>query len=226
MNPDVSAAIIRAKILGALIRDVRLKAKKTVAECAEVLGVEPEAIEEIELGARLISLPELEILSYYLQTPLDHFWERETLHHPDPPKTPPDPGALIAIRQRMIGALIKQARLENGISREDLAQRLNLSPRQVEEFELGTQPIPVPVLESVSGILNRSIREFQDKKGPVGIWNTQQRALQDFQTLPVEMQTFISKPVNRPYLDLAIRLSEMSVDRLRAVAEGLLEITY
>jgi len=44
--------------------------------------------------------------------------------------------------------------------------------------------------------------------------------------MPVEMQVFVSKPINRPYLELAIRLSEMSVDRLRSVAEGLLEITY
>jgi len=36
---------------------------------------------------------------------------------------------------------------------------------------------------------------------------------------------FISKPVNRPYLQLAQRLSEMSVEKLRMVAEGLLEIT-
>ena len=39
------------------------------------------------------------------------------------------------------------------------------------------------------------------------------------------MQQFVSKPVNQPYLELAQRLSEMSVERLRSVAEGLLEIT-
>ena len=75
-------------------------------------------------------------------------------------------------------------------------------------------------------MLNRSIREFQDQKGPVGAWNAQQSAIRDFLALPQDIQTFITKPINRPYLDLAIRLSEMSVDKLRAVAEGLLEITY
>jgi hypothetical protein len=43
--------------------------------------------------------------------------------------------------------------------------------------------------------------------------------------MPVDLQTFVSKPINRPYLELAQRLSEMSVDKLRSVAEGLLEIT-
>jgi hypothetical protein len=36
---------------------------------------------------------------------------------------------------------------------------------------------------------------------------------------------FVSKPVNRPYLELAQRLSKTNVENLRAVAEGLLEIT-
>ena len=84
----------------------------------------------------------------------------------------------------------------------------------------------MPELEALSGMLQRSIREFQDHHGPVGIWNAQQRALNSFLQLPLELQLFIAKPVNRPYLDLAARLSDMSVEKLRAVAEGLLEITY
>jgi hypothetical protein len=70
-----------------------------------------------------------------------------------------------------------------------------------------------------------SMRDFRDQSGPVGRWAIQKKALEDFSELPLEMQQFISKPVNLPYLELAQRLSEMSVDRLRGVAEGLLEIT-
>jgi hypothetical protein len=43
--------------------------------------------------------------------------------------------------------------------------------------------------------------------------------------MPSELQSFVVKPINQPYLELAQRLSEMSVEKLRAVAEGLLEIT-
>ena len=39
-----------------------------------------------------------------------------------------------------------------------------------------------------------------------------------FQELPEEMRSFISQPVNRPYLELAMKLSEMSKERLRSVA--------
>jgi len=40
------------------------------------------------------------------------------------------------------------------------------------------------------------------------------------------VRAFISKPVNLPYLELAMRLSDLSAEKLRGVAEGLLEITY
>jgi hypothetical protein len=47
----------------------------------------------------------------------------------------------------------------------------------------------------------------------------------DFLELSPELQAFVSKPINRPYLELAQRLSEMSVDKLRSVGEGNLEVT-
>jgi transcriptional regulator with XRE-family HTH domain len=122
--------------------------------------------------------------------------------------------------------MLRQARLEAQISLQELAEHLGIDKEKMEAYELGMEPVPLPMLEHLSGILNRSIREFQDQKGPVGAWNAQQRAMRDFLALPLDIQKFITLPVNRPYLDLAVRLSEMSVDKLRAVAEGLLEITY
>jgi len=226
MTPDSTATKIRAKIIGALIREARVQTRKTIPECAEALGVPTQLIEQYELGEKAISLPELEALSYYLEIPLDRFWEKEVISRPSDLKKSPDPSSLITIRQRMIGALLKQARLESGLSQEDLATRVGLPVEQLKSFELGLEQVPLPVLELLSSSLNRSIREFHDQKGLVGAWNAKQRAIQDFQSLPLDIQTFISKPINRPYLDLAVRLSEMSVDRLREVAEGLLEITY
>jgi hypothetical protein len=44
--------------------------------------------------------------------------------------------------------------------------------------------------------------------------------------LPNETQEFVIQPINQPYLKIAQRLSEMSVEELRSVAESLLEITF
>jgi transcriptional regulator with XRE-family HTH domain len=40
-----------------------------------------------------------------------------------------------------------------------------------------------------------------------------------------ELKEFISKPINLPFLELAMKLSRMDAKKLREIAEGLLEIT-
>ncbi len=224
INP--AALTLRTKIIGALIRDARLAVDKSIEECAEVIGVTDETFESIELGLQPVSLPELEGIAYLLAVPLEHFWGNEPVSTDGKSKPEPKMDRLIPLRHRMIGVVLRQARLDAGMNLEDLAQHAKLETSLLEAYELGQKPVPIPQLEILSGILNRSIREFQDTHGPVGFWDAEHHALQDFLALPHELQVFISKPVNRPYLDLAVRLSEISVDRLRAVAEGLLEITY
>jgi transcriptional regulator with XRE-family HTH domain len=225
MSVETTAMTLRAKILGALLRDARQAAQKTLEECAEIVGISTQDYEAYELGTKAISLPELEAIAYHLHVPLDHFWERETLVAREGEKSQPNMNALIRLRHRMIGAMLRQARLEARIALPELAEHIGVDSSQMEAYEFGMEPVPLPLLEYLSGVLNRSIREFQDQKGPVGAWNAQQRAIRDFLALPLDIQIFITRPVNRPYLDLTVRLSEMSVDKLRAVAEGLLEIT-
>jgi len=74
--------------------------------------------------------------------------------------------------------------------------------------------------------LNIRMEDFFDQRGPIGSWRAQQQAIKQFMELPRDLQDFVGRPVNLPYLTLAMRLSELSVDKLRGVAEGLLEITY
>jgi hypothetical protein len=52
-----------------------------------------------------------------------------------------------------------------------------------------------------------------------------QGAINEFLQLPNELRAFVCMPVNRPYLELARNLSQLSTDKLRSVAEGLLDIT-
>lgn len=223
LNP--LALTLRAKKLGVLIRDARLASGKRLEECARLMGLPPADFTAYELGDRSPSLPELELLAAFLNVPLDHFWgsvtkSTESAEVTDIPREP-----LFHLRQRMIGALIRQARQDSGLSLEALGDQVSVGAAQLKSFELGEAPVPLPLLESLAGALGRSIKEFQDQHGPLGARENRQRAAEDFLQLPLELQAFISKPVNRPYLELAQRLSEMDVAKLRAVAEGLLEIT-
>lgn len=225
MTQNMLAKNIRAKKLGVLIRDARLTANKNVEDCASAIGTSVSRFMEYEFGEQSPSLPEIEILAYYLNVPIEHFWGWETLSNSSHAPKSLDAKKLLQIRQRMIGTLIRQVRQQAMLSLEDLAVKVDLTSQALEAYELGGEPVPLPLLETISVRLNRPMRDFQDKSGPVGSWAAQQLVVQSLLEMPPELQSFVVKPINQPYLELAQRLSEMSVEKLRAVAEGLLEIT-
>ncbi|MBN2148495.1 MAG: transcriptional regulator [Anaerolineales bacterium] len=217
---------IRGKRLGVLIRDARLVSSKSLEDCAHAMGISVARLKEYEYGDSSPSLPELELLAYYLKIPLEHFWGKELLSDGGDGKEPDiDPQQITSLRQRYIGALLRKIRTDAGIELADLAEKSGISAEELDACELGDQPLPIPLLEVLVSGLGTSMREFEDRHGLVGSWSMQQRALRDFADLPLELQSFVCKPINRPYLELAQRLSEMSVEKLRSVAEGLLEIT-
>jgi transcriptional regulator with XRE-family HTH domain len=222
----VNSLQIRAEKLGDVIRDARLATEKSEQECAQAMGVTLETYQQYEQGASAPSLPELEVLAYYLDIPIEPCLGRGELSLVSKEYVVVDQlGNLLPLRQRIIGVLLRKSRLEADITIDELARVTEIEPEALQSYETGTTPVPLPELEIMALALSLSVRDFQDKSGPVGKWAIHKKAAEDFLELPLEMQEFISKPINLPYLELAQRLSEMSVDRLRAVAEGLLEIT-
>jgi transcriptional regulator with XRE-family HTH domain len=223
VNP--MALKLRAKKLGVLLRDARLSEGRSPADCAQVLGISVDTYAEYEFGNQAPSLPDLEILANYLHVPLEHFWSQDLA---SPSKAALNRQAvdnLMRLRQRIIGVLLRQARQKLGLSVTELAGRSGIASEQLTAYELGERPVPFPELEVLAEALERPLRDFLDSRHPAGPWTALGPTFQGFTELPSELQTFVSKPVNRPYLELAVRLSEMSVEKLRAVGEGILEIT-
>ncbi len=219
------ARILRAKRLGVLIRDARLAKGQSLKECAEALGITPATLRAYERGDRAPSLPELEALAYHFGLPLDHFWGHEVISDDPSPVTQLPLARLIALRHRIIGLKLRQVREKQGLSLKAVSQEAQIPPKRLRAYEYGEKPIPLPELETLAAVLDVPISEFLDNEGPLGAWRKQQKEIEGFLELPEALREFVSQPINRPYLELAQRLSEMSVDKLRAVAEGLLEIT-
>lgn len=59
----------------------------------------------------------------------------------------------------------------------------------------------------------------------MGEWVTSKQSLKLLLELPADLREFLSKPENQSYLRMAKNLSELSVEKLRALAEGLLDLT-
>jgi len=217
--------LIRTKKLGVLIRDARLSARRTPQETAEAMGISRAMLNAYEEGRRAPSLPELEVLVYFLKLPINHFWGSDVISDDAPATASLDLTRLMPLRQRMIGALLRQERDRANLSLKDVSANTGISTARLKAYELGGQPIPLPELEVLLSVYGTRIQDFFDRSGPVGRWMTEQKNIQRFLELPEAAQNFICQPVNQPYLELAMKLSEMSKGHLRSVAEGLLDIT-
>ena len=221
-----SQITIRTKKLGLLIRDARLTARRSAQECAEAIGVKKALCRSYEEGRKAPSLPELEALVFFLDLPLDHFWGREAKSESALSHEKLDLSKLLAVRQRKIGALLRQERMNASISIRNLANETGISSSRIKAYELGERSIPLPELELLVKSLGGRIESFFDRSGPVGQWLLSEEAIQHFLDMPVELREFVALPVNRPYIELAMKLSSMSRDKLRSVAEDLLDITF
>lgn len=226
MSISQQAIQIRTRKLSVLMLDARIATRKTVEECARAMGVTPEQYAAYENGKQAPSLPELEAFAYFLRIPLEHFWGKQSLAESLGTDVVIQNERLSQIRRRMIGAALRVARIKLNLSLKELAEKTLLTEGQIRSYELGESDTPIPELEVLANALKLPIESFFDERGPIGNWRSQQQAIQKFLDLPPELQDFVCKPINRPYLELATRLSELSVEKLRSVAEGLLEITY
>ena len=224
---DMQAQItLRTKKLGILIRDARIASRRSTKECAAAINVTNGVFKAYEEGRKAPSLPELETLVYYFELSIDHFWSNESLSDATARIDELNLPRLTELRHRMIGAFLRQERMNASLSMKSVSEQTGISTSRLKRYEMGERPIPLPELEVVLKVLGGRIETFFDQGGPIGQWMAQQRAVQQFLDMPVELQNFVSQPVNRPYLDLARKLSEMSTDKLRSVAENLLDITF
>ena len=224
MSIQIQVAL-RSRKLGVLIRDARLVARMTTQECARPIGVTAGIFRAWEEGRRSPSLPELEVLSYALHLPLHRFWSKDATSDDAPPTETLNLPAFIGLRQRLIGALLRQVREKASISPRALSELSGITTARLKAYELGERPIPLPELEGLTALLGGQVETLFDQTGPIGLWMVQQKAVQNFLLLPPDLQNFVCMPINRPYLELAMKLSGMSTDKLRSVAEDILDIT-
>lgn len=217
---------LRAKIIGVLLRDARVAAGKSMKELGDVIGASGGKISSIERGVSSPSLPELELLAYYLETSIDHFWSAEIVSEERHPSENLEAEEVLEQRNKAIGALLRQARNENNLSQKDLAQRTRISASRIRRYENGETPVPLPELELLANALSYSVDAFSAKSGPLGDWIQRLQTIERFLKLPKALREFVAEPENQAYLEIARRLRSMPPEKLRALADALSELTH
>ncbi len=216
--------LIRAKMIGVLLRDARLSAGRSEADSARSVGVSPEQLEAWEQGEDAPSLPQLEILAYYLGVPVSHFWGTATLEAERNRHAGAQP-EYVALRDRMIGIMLRQAREEKGLSTDDLSRLTGISAVRIEVFESGDAPLPMHELTVLASGLQKNLRYFLESSSFIGGWLSLREDMKHFAELPEDIRRFVANPLNVGFMEIAKMLSEMPTDRLRRVGESVLNIT-
>jgi len=117
---------------------------------------------------------------------------------------------------------------------------LGASVEQVERYERGQAGIPFSQLDSLTELLDVDLAYFLNGANgaePASVEQVEtQRApaapaanLSSYDLpadMPEDIAAFLQDPSNLLYLKLAMRLQSLSTDTLRALAEGILDITY
>jgi transcriptional regulator with XRE-family HTH domain len=215
---------LRGKMVGVLLRDARVHASRTVQDCARLLRVDPGLVEAWEYGDAVPSLPQLELLAYYLDVPVSHFWGMETLTGTR--RTRLDTHQeFMNLRQRMIGALLRQGREELGISGADLAAQTHLPLESIQQYELGELPVPMHELSVLSSALNKNIPYFLETSSQIGELLATRENWKHFNDLPEDLRQFAANPINIGFIEIALMFSQMPIDKLKRIATSMLDIT-
>lgn len=225
-SPNSKEAVLRRKILGVKIRHLRTRSGLSLQEVGEALGISAQFVTDIEFGQRDVTLPQLEVMALLFSVPIIYLLSDIPLEEPN--KDFPTQEA-IALRQRIIGVLLRQARTEAGRSQEDLARILGVPVSRIAAYELGNAEIPLPELEILARSINISLNHFMDqglRPSEAGDEVATLEEIAQFSKFPKEVREFLSNPANLLYIKIAMSLSELSAETLRALAEGLLEVTY
>lgn len=229
MSHDIKTLDVRSKMIGVLLRGARLKAGKTLKDCADLLGCSPHTISQYEYGRSGISLPELELLASFFDVPVSYFWEEDSTISEEGPELPLAE-KLIPLRQKMIGVLLRQARLEAGKTQKECAETLGVSANTISNYEYGRKPISFPDLELLASLFEVPLSDFLDPElvtSRVSIPRSGAGLLSPedaWASLPQQVQEFICHPDSLPYLQIALGLYELPKDSLKHLAETILSM--
>ncbi len=215
---------LRGKMLGVLIRDARLNAARTIEDCARLLNVQPDVIQAWEFGEAVPTLPQLELLAYYLDVHVSHFWGSATLASDRAAKinTQQD---YMDLRHRMIGALLRQAREDRGMSIDELAEAAHMDAETLAQYEIGELPIPMNELPVLSNLVDKNVNYFLETSSYIGELLKIRAEWQHFLELDDDVREFAANPLNIGFIKIAMTFSKMPADELRKAAEGMLEIS-
>jgi len=218
------SALIKQKMLGLLMQNARQSVGLEAAEIAKLLGISASSLIAFEQGEEEAGVSVLESLADICGVPVSYFWADNPF--PQLNKTPNAQKTMV-LRRKMLGILLNQARAEADLTPESVAEAIGITSDVLAQYEKGEIDIPLSQLHALATQYNVTLDNFTSKLSSNG--NGKKlvaTTVSDLKHFPPDVQEFLQNPTNVLYIKLAMKLHTLSADTLRALAEGILEITY
>lgn len=207
---------LRGKLLGVMIRKRRLDAERSLADCANVMGIEPTLIEAWEYGESEPSLPQLELLGQFLNGRQSGAGDSLTADRAAQDE-------YMLLRQRLIGALLRAARESSGRAIEALSESAGLDVGALQRFEFGEEKMTVSELTALAQALQLDMSYFATPR----LMPAPSRA-DDSGKMPAETggdwRQFAAQSDNLPFIRLAMAFQGIGRDDLHRIADALVAI--
>lgn len=209
---------LRNRLLGVLIRRRRLEAERALADCAEFMATPPALIEAWEFGECAPSLPQVEMLSQFFNG--DH----AGTDGGDNAEAALARAEYILLRRRIIGALLRAARLSRSASAADLSQSSGLDPNQLERYELGEEMLPLSDLIALAQALSADLNDFAPLPGLALAPSRGSESRAAETEVKSEWRQFAADGENLPFIRLAMAFQHIARDDLHRIADALFAI--
>ena len=214
---------MRARIAGVLIRQSRMAASRSIQDCANHLRLSPELVTAWEYGDEVPSPPQLERLASYLNVPAGAFLQdNEPLAFEDERAESDQP---VALRQRLLGGLLRVARELKRVSFEQLSEVTAIDRGLLQEYESGERVIPMNHLLALANALDRDLDYFlgsgyglDGETEGESVATAPALSSEGNRSLAVDRKT-------QGIIKLAVAFSQIPSEELHRIADALLSIS-
>jgi transcriptional regulator with XRE-family HTH domain len=136
--------------IGNQIKEIRKLKQRNIHDCAKLLGVTKEQYLQFEEGEGSLSLPEIELLSIFLEIPAENLFEEfddsfSYLTLANERKSP----VYKNLRNKMIQTKLASVLQDKEISLENLSQFTNIPLESLQSYQVNGKAIPIDHLNSI-----------------------------------------------------------------------------
>ena len=207
------------------IKFIRKAKRRSIHDCARILGVSKETYHSIEKGDMPISLPELELLAIYLgENPSEFISSDQKSQLKSAYLNDDIRPQFIKIREKMLRALISLERESRSITLEEIQQATQIPLEMLQAYENGASPMPVEDLIKVCAFLEIPIDTLHEPVWPVVTFSRSVQPEEDWQP-EFEQYDSLSEPaLDAPYSDILKAFQKVPKQDQAYIAKYLLEI--